>query len=424
MPSSTMQPAARDLIVSVVTEHADSLLRLARRYTACAADAEDAYQRALEVFVKNAHRLDAGGAHKWLHVVVRHEALAVRRARSSLVGVEDEAALDALDDGRHLASVEERSERLDDLSRAAEALQRLKPQEVTALWLKAEGLSYEEIAERQEWTYTKVNRCLTEGRRAFLRRYAGIEAGEECDRWASTLSAIADGEATPDQLLEARPHLRNCPSCRTSLAEMHRAGTAVAALLPPVGVVLGGGSEAPGLIARVGDVAASAVTSLHERAVGAALKAQAAAEAIVSGKLAAVAASAAAIAGGGIAVEHQIGDDSARADARAPLVAPEQANPSARGTVGAVSAAPDPSGRERPVAVAAANDDARPAHGAQEERGEEAPPPAAAFAPEVREDAPAPAPQREARPRQPTAASEAPRDAEFGFVPAPSRRAP
>src|SRR5688500_11846925 len=204
-----MEAGARDLVVSVVQEHAEALLRVARRYTACAADAEDAYQRALEIFVKNAHRLEAAGAHRWLYVVVRHEALAVRRARSSLVGVEDEAALDALDDARHVASVEERSERVEDLGRAAEALQRLKPQEVTALWLKAEGLSYEEIAERQGWTYTKVNRCITEGRRAFLRRYAGIQAGEECERWADALSKIADGEASPKELLAVRPHLRN-----------------------------------------------------------------------------------------------------------------------------------------------------------------------------------------------------------------------
>src|SRR5829696_5155403 len=101
MPLACVEASTRDLVVSVVAEHADSLLRVARRYTACAADAEDAYQRALEIFVKNAHRLEAGGAHKWLHVVVRHEALAVRRARSSLVGVDDEATLDALDDTRH-----------------------------------------------------------------------------------------------------------------------------------------------------------------------------------------------------------------------------------------------------------------------------------------------------------------------------------
>ena len=51
MPTACVEASAQDLVVAVVREHADSLLRVARRYTACAADAEDAYQRALEIFV-------------------------------------------------------------------------------------------------------------------------------------------------------------------------------------------------------------------------------------------------------------------------------------------------------------------------------------------------------------------------------------
>jgi RNA polymerase sigma factor (sigma-70 family) len=475
-----VEASARELVVRVVREHADSLLRIARRHTLCAADAEDAYQRALEIFVKNAHRLDAEGAHKWLHVVVRHEALAVRRARSSLVGVEDEAALDALDDARHVASVEERSERMDDLGRAAEALQRLKPQEVTALWLKAEGLSYEEIAERQGWTYTKVNRCITEGRRAFLRRYAGIQAGEECERWADVLSAIADGEATQQQLLDARPHLRNCSGCRATLAAMRDSGRAVAALLPvgalaadaasvdhamsfaaalhdrvaaaamslqervaAVGASLHERAAAAGAslherAASVGtsvqERAAAAGASLHDRAASVALKTQAAADAVVSGKFAAVAASTAALAGGGVAAERHFGEDDARAAPAAPAIVradPAPAEPSP----------PSPSGASRPAAVVAAAAGAASGGAAtariaapEEHAGE--PPDAAAFAVEAGE---APSPDA-AAPRRPeaaaagggvAAAAERARDerrpasqgrtesgGEFGFVPA------
>src|SRR3712207_9380790 len=91
------------------------------------------------------------------------------------------------------------------MTRAAEALRRLKPQEVTALVLKAQGLSYDEIAQREGWTYTKVNRCLTEGRRSFLERYARIQSGAECERWTAVLSALADGEATASDLAEVRP---------------------------------------------------------------------------------------------------------------------------------------------------------------------------------------------------------------------------
>jgi DNA-directed RNA polymerase specialized sigma24 family protein len=34
------------------------------------------------------------------------------------------------------------------------------------------GYSYREIAERQGWTYTKVNRCVAEGRAALRRQLA------------------------------------------------------------------------------------------------------------------------------------------------------------------------------------------------------------------------------------------------------------
>jgi DNA-directed RNA polymerase specialized sigma24 family protein len=45
-------------------------------------------------------------------------------------------------------------------------LRSLKADQRTALVLQAAGYSYREIGERRGWTYTKVNRCVTEGRRA------------------------------------------------------------------------------------------------------------------------------------------------------------------------------------------------------------------------------------------------------------------
>jgi len=146
---------SHDLVVRTIREHASALLRTARRHSLCADDAHDAYQRALEIFVRRAATLDPDTVHRWLHVVVKHEAMAVRRARLELVAPE-EADLDARPSERD-ADVDERVVRWDRVARSAEALQRLKPQEVTALWLKAQGLSYAEIAERQRWTYTNVS---------------------------------------------------------------------------------------------------------------------------------------------------------------------------------------------------------------------------------------------------------------------------
>ncbi len=81
-----MDPAARQLVVAIVQEHADSLLRVARRYTDCAADAEDAYQRTMEIFVRNAGRLDPDTAYKWVHTVCKHEVVAGVHAASSSEG--------------------------------------------------------------------------------------------------------------------------------------------------------------------------------------------------------------------------------------------------------------------------------------------------------------------------------------------------
>jgi len=52
------------------------------------------------------------------------------------------------------------------LAEIAEGMRHLKPAEKESLSALALGYSYNEIADRTGWTYTKVNRCITEGRAA------------------------------------------------------------------------------------------------------------------------------------------------------------------------------------------------------------------------------------------------------------------
>jgi RNA polymerase sigma factor (sigma-70 family) len=286
---------ARDLVLRVISQHADSLLRTARRHSLCADDAQDAYQRTMEIFVRRAATLDPERAHKWVHTVCKHEAMAVRAQRQQLVSSE-EPDLDR-EEARHVPSPEERLVSFERLRRSAEALQRLKPQELRALWLKAEGFSYAEICEQTGWTHTKVNRCITEGRRAFLLRYERIEGGGECERWLPLLSAIVDGEATPDQLMEIRPHLRNCTACRATVRELHETAAPLAALFPVALAPAAVAEHKSSLFARAYEAIAG---GLHDRAAAAVLKVQAATEVASTGKLAAIAASAAAIGGGAV----------------------------------------------------------------------------------------------------------------------------
>ncbi len=146
---------AERLVVATITAHAESLLGTARRHSLCADDAQDAYQRGLEIFLRRAPRLDPERASRWLHTVVKHEAMAVRRLRQHVVASE-ELDLDA-HEARHVPTPEEQALAFDDVARSAEALRQLKPQEVRALWLQMQGLSYREIERTTGWTYTKVS---------------------------------------------------------------------------------------------------------------------------------------------------------------------------------------------------------------------------------------------------------------------------
>ncbi len=266
------------LVVEVVRLHADGLLRLARRHSLCAEDAQDAYQRGLEIMLRHAHRLDPERAPSWLRTVVKHEAMAVRRTRQRELAPAD------LDFDRLEASTtpspDEQAASFETVARSAEALQRLKPQEVRALWLQAQGNSYEEIGELTGWSRTKVNRCIYEGRRSFLERYAGIASGAECERWQPLLSRLVDGEATHEELVELRPHLRACSACRGVVRELHRASTPLAIVLP-----LGAFADVQGSLEPAGQlfvkVFDTATTWLGERAASSFVRAQLAVEAVV-----------------------------------------------------------------------------------------------------------------------------------------------
>ncbi len=220
MRSQHARPAAVEARVSrLLAAHERSLMRVARHWSFSREDALDAYQRALEIYVRRLDSLDPATEIAWLKVVVKHEALAIRRQHSEAVPVEDVEL-----DGRALEAqrpVDELLAARERVTRSAEALRRLKPDEAQALMLKAQGLSYQEIGESLGWTYTKVNRCITEGRARFLKVYAEIEAGVECDRFAPTLAALVGGTATADALVELRPHIRNCATCRATVRDLH-----------------------------------------------------------------------------------------------------------------------------------------------------------------------------------------------------------
>lgn len=290
-----------------------ALKRHARRYSLCAADAEDAYQRGLEILLTKAPTSERSELRAWLHTVVKHEALALRRQRERSVasGSAESLPAGALAGGGP-DPPEDRAGGRERARQAAEALAHLKPAELRCMLLKALGYSYEEIGARTGFTRTKVNRCLAEGRRRFIERFDRVASGAGCEDLRPLLFAAGDGEVDRRDLIRLRAHLHACGSCRAALRGYRSAPARLAELLPPS--LLLPALERGGWWARLSDWLGAGA---GERAGAVASRVQQGAEALSVKHAAAVMASTAALAGGGVAVqERAVHHDGAARSAR------------------------------------------------------------------------------------------------------------
>jgi RNA polymerase sigma factor (sigma-70 family) len=214
LPRDDIERAAADLI----RRRGGEILGTARRYASNLDDAEDAYQRGLEILLTKAPTTREVDLVRWLKTVVKHEAFALRRQRERQSPITDDGELGERPTPPGITH--DQAERHERLHQGGEALALLKPQEARALRLRAEGYSYREICRITAWSYTKVNRCLTEGRRALRRRATAIEAGEECERLAPLLAQAAGHHAEVDDRGELHRHLGGCLSCRARLRSL------------------------------------------------------------------------------------------------------------------------------------------------------------------------------------------------------------
>lgn len=227
--------ARKRAAVELIARHEASLKRTARRFSLDSEDAEDAYQRSLEIVLTKAPTTDPRELIRWTQTVVRHEALAVRQSRERLLGrapvaegaPDPIALLPAIADGP-----DEQAERREEVARGREALRALKPAELRALTLLAEGYSYAEIGAMTGFSRTKVNRVLSEGRARFRGVLASSRDGSRCRELQPLLSAFCDGEASAADAGVMREHLGACASCRSTLRAYRAAPRVVAGLAP------------------------------------------------------------------------------------------------------------------------------------------------------------------------------------------------
>ncbi len=238
VPAPAAAAARKRAAVETYVRHEQTLQRTARRYSLCGDDADDALQRALEILLLKAPTTDPRELIRWTQTVVKHEALAIRRDRErTLAGPAAAPTQEGDADWTSLIPAEndgpaERAERHEEIVRSREALQALKPQELRALGLLAEGYSYREIGAITGYSQTKINRCLAEGRERFRSLLARSADGRRCAEMGPRLSAFCDGEAPAEEEAELREHLRACPHCRSTLRAYRAAPAAAAALAP------------------------------------------------------------------------------------------------------------------------------------------------------------------------------------------------
>jgi RNA polymerase sigma factor (sigma-70 family) len=166
------------LAVEIYSDHRTHLLRIAERNSLNRDDAEESLQEAIIAFIRF---YDPGrGAHPlaWLTLVLkrkcwertRREHLDYRAGQEVEAGDDGPGSMvELIPDSTHGPEV--LAELRDDFAQLAGHVAQLKRDERRALSLVAEGYSYQEIIEITGWTYTKVNRCVAEGR-ARLRRLA------------------------------------------------------------------------------------------------------------------------------------------------------------------------------------------------------------------------------------------------------------
>jgi RNA polymerase sigma factor (sigma-70 family) len=169
------QCSAEALAGQLYTAHRTRLLAIARRNSAGGEEAEEALQDALVLFIE---RFDPSGDAPplaWLTVTLKRRCWELYRLQrrswaqrsdrdcdhsgAELLGGANRRPGDLFDLGEEIAALRDR-------------LAELKRDERRALSLLAFGYTYREICELTGWSYTKVNRCLAEGR-ARLRELEG-----------------------------------------------------------------------------------------------------------------------------------------------------------------------------------------------------------------------------------------------------------
>lgn len=231
---------------------APGLIRFATRFTRSLHDAEDAYQRAMEIALTRAPVVEPARYMAWLHTVLRNEALAVARSRRREgPGAEADVA-EAYGERIHEAvSIDALAEWRDRYRSIQDGLAGLTDAQRICLMLQSAGASYERIREITGFSLRKVERSVLEGRRGLMAWELKLATGEACVRLDGPIARVAAGEATPKERRAVARHVRHCGPCRATLRNRRDSNEWLGALVPVALIggqaMLGAPDPSPGI---------------------------------------------------------------------------------------------------------------------------------------------------------------------------------
>ena len=212
---------------------APGLLRYAARFAPSLEDAEDAYQRSMEIALTKGPLVDQREFIAWLHVVLRNEATSLTRKRTRETPAEAEvvaAAVDRTHEGRdEPAAVMEWKERYRTLQ---DAMTSLSEAERICLLLRTAGVSRAEIRGMTGYTERKVERSIVRGRERLNEWHHSMAAGEKCVKVREALERTGDEEATPGERRQVSRHVRHCAHCRATLRARRQSNAGLLVLVP------------------------------------------------------------------------------------------------------------------------------------------------------------------------------------------------
>ena len=252
--------------VCAVMGKGPTLVRFAARYTASIEDAEDVYQRAMEIALTKAPTVAPDEFLAWLYTVIRHEAFSVvhNRHREPVGKQEDIASTDSL--AAEGSSPERAAEWRERYRGVRDAMDTLSDQQRTCVMLQSTGLSYEQIAHLTGFTRRQIERSISRGRRRLALWEDKLATGQACEQLRPALDRLVSGEASARERQRAEKHTAACAACRASLARARAMKHTLSGLVP-VAVLMSVGHTAvsadPGATLDLGErVALSAAARL------------------------------------------------------------------------------------------------------------------------------------------------------------------